>query len=91
MSSVVGHAALAGGVLGVWNFTGGTWTGLFNEYSLDHAERMEEIRRNRRRPIEETIAELGEIRGIKAPGFEERRRQRLKEAYGYDIKAEDTE
>jgi hypothetical protein len=55
------------------------------DLSVDEVERKEFIRKNRRRPITETIQELGEGRGIQAPGYEERRRERLKEAYGLDL------
>ncbi|KAF1946447.1 NADH-ubiquinone oxidoreductase 213 kDa subunit [Clathrospora elynae] len=50
-------------------------------------ERREELKKMRRRPLSETIQELGEGRGIYAPGYEERRRQRLLEKYGIDVKA----
>ncbi|KAK4910577.1 hypothetical protein LTR66_017424 [Elasticomyces elasticus] len=35
--------------------------------------------------MNETINELGEGRGIYGPGYEERRAQRIKEAYGIDV------
>lgn len=66
-------------------------------------ERREELKKVRRRPLSETIEQLGEgrgmfdcdpllqpnltIAGIYAPGYEERRRQRLLEKYGIDVKA----
>ncbi|KAH7378779.1 hypothetical protein BKA66DRAFT_495285 [Pyrenochaeta sp. MPI-SDFR-AT-0127] len=50
-------------------------------------ERREELKKVRRRPLSETIEQLGEGRGIYAPGYEERRRQRLLEKYGIDVKA----
>lgn len=75
----------------------------------DEFERRETIRRTTRLPVEQTIAELGEGRGmrpfhieicqetfvymtaltqslgIRPPGYEERRRERLKETYGLEI------
>lgn len=60
-------------------------SGYVRDPDVDELERKEFIRRNRRRPLAETIAELGEGRGIQAPGYEERRRERLKEAYGLDL------
>lgn len=51
----------------------------------DRVEAKERYRKNRRRPIEETIAELGEGRGIFGPGYEERRRERIKANYGIEI------
>ncbi|KAH9880122.1 hypothetical protein J1614_002148, partial [Plenodomus biglobosus] len=50
-------------------------------------ERREELKKIRRRPLSETIEQLGEGRGIYAPGYEERRRQRLLVKYGVDVKA----
>ncbi|CAN9088220.1 hypothetical protein AA0113_g2223 [Alternaria arborescens] len=51
-------------------------------------ERREELKKVRRRPLSETLQQLGEGRGIYGPGYEERRRQRLLEKYGIDVKAE---
>jgi len=45
----------------------------------------EEIRKRFRRPIQETINEIGEGRGIYGPGYEERRKQRIKQNYGIDV------
>ncbi|KAI4691774.1 hypothetical protein J4E81_007301 [Alternaria sp. BMP 2799] len=50
-------------------------------------ERREELKKVRRRPMSETLQQLGEGRGIYGPGYEERRRQRLLEKYGVDVKA----
>ncbi|KAI7099111.1 hypothetical protein KC352_g38263, partial [Hortaea werneckii] len=46
--------------------------------------RKEFLRKNRRRPIEGTLEELGEGRGIYGPGYVERRAERIKNAYGID-------
>ncbi|CAH0037241.1 unnamed protein product [Clonostachys solani] len=51
----------------------------------DEFERKEILRRNKRRPIAETIAEVGEGRGIISPGYEERRRALIKEKYGFEV------
>jgi hypothetical protein len=67
----------------------------------DLLEEREALRKNYRRPVEETIAELGEGRGklisklsihllmtplgIYGPGYAERRKQRIKENYGIDV------
>jgi hypothetical protein len=89
-------------VLGAFDYTGGALTGYKKDPEIDEFERKEQLRKNRRRPIEETIAELGEGRGlfylrclllsctncaagIYAPGYQERRRERLKAKYGIDI------
>ena len=67
----------------------------------DEVDRKEALKKLRRRPLSETIEELGEGRGrfqahlanqleliligIYAPGYEERRRQRLLQKYGIDV------
>lgn len=70
----------------------------------EEVERREALKKIRRRPLSETIEQLGEGRGkhslgvmrweyvltvigIYAPGYEERRRQRLMDKYGIDVKA----
>ncbi|KAK0649374.1 hypothetical protein B0T16DRAFT_326287 [Cercophora newfieldiana] len=71
-------------IMGVADFTGGSLKGN-KDREADEFARKEVLRMNRRRPIEETIAEVGEGRSIRPPGYEERRRQRLKETYGIDV------
>lgn len=48
---------------GAFDFTGGALQGLGDDPTVDEYERREELRRNRRRPIQETLNELGEGRG----------------------------
>jgi len=72
-------------LLYAFDYTGGRWAGYTRDLDVDEVERKEFIRKNRRRPITETIYELGEGRGIEGPGYEERRRERLKETYGIDL------
>ncbi|KAI1161951.1 hypothetical protein F5B18DRAFT_413000 [Nemania serpens] len=74
-------------IMTVFDYTGGSLRGVRTEVEgMDEFERKEYLRKNRRRPIEETIADIGEGRGIYPPGYEERRRDRLKEKYGVEIK-----
>ncbi|KAF1817659.1 NADH-ubiquinone oxidoreductase 213 kDa subunit [Eremomyces bilateralis CBS 781.70] len=89
--AIIGSATASAVWMGGYEYlTGGN---LFNPQPLgeaidreeDQVEKYNKIMNNYRRPIEETISELGEGRGIKAPGYEERRRQRIKERYGVDI------
>ncbi|KAI9147823.1 NADH-ubiquinone oxidoreductase 21.3 kDa subunit [Paramyrothecium foliicola] len=80
---VLGIGGLFAGVQGTLYFLGGRIDS-FKEES-DEFERKEIIRRTTRRPVEQTIAELGEGRGIRPPGYEERRRERIKENYGFEI------
>ncbi|KAK1979399.1 Tim17/Tim22/Tim23 family protein [Colletotrichum cereale] len=86
MPVVLGLGAAFGAWQGVFQITGGRLRG-WTEGKLDEAEFDNKIaqRAAKRRPIEETIAEIGEGRGIRPPGYEERRRERLKEKYGVEI------
>ena len=74
-----------------------------NDAGLDEVEEKEAYKRTYRRPLSETIEQLGEgrgkfdanrriqsmlsILGIYAPGYEERRRERLLARYGIDVGA----
>ncbi|KAK7745862.1 hypothetical protein SLS53_002580 [Cytospora paraplurivora] len=86
MPAIVGYGALTSLTLTVFEFTGGSLKGNKPEIEgLDEFERKEFLRKSRRRSIEETAELLGEGRGIEAPGYAERRRERLKEKYGVEI------
>jgi len=50
-------------VLSLYNYTGGKITGKGGNKYVDEYERKMELRKNRRRPIEETIDDIGEGRG----------------------------
>lgn len=104
---------MAGSVVGAFAFSGGL-TGWGRDPNVDEFERKEAMRLNRRRPVEETLEEVGEGRGksshinakrdiypslmskpanrtnpnkgIYPPGYQERRRQRLLEKYGVEVK-----
>ncbi|KAI0404109.1 hypothetical protein F4802DRAFT_607708 [Xylaria palmicola] len=87
MPRILGYGAAFSVIMSAFEFTGGSLRGTRTEVpGMDEYERKEYLRKNRRRPIEETIEDLGEGRGIKPPGYEERRRQRLREKYGVEIK-----
>lgn len=62
--AVLGFGALTAAVLGAYDYTGGALTGYKKDPEMDEFERKELLRKNRRRPIEETISELGEGRGM---------------------------
>ncbi|GAP85169.1 putative NADH:ubiquinone oxidoreductase subunit [Rosellinia necatrix] len=84
---ILGYGAGFAVIMTAFDYSGGSLRGTRTEVpGMDEYERKEHLRLNRRRPIEETIADLGESRGIKPPGYEERRRERLKEKYGVEIK-----
>ncbi|KAK1993781.1 Tim17/Tim22/Tim23 family protein [Colletotrichum falcatum] len=86
MPVVLGLGAAFGAWQGVFQLTGGRLRG-WSEDKSEFGEMDKKLaqRAAKRRPIEETIAELGEGRGIRPPGYEERRRERLKEKYGVEI------
>ncbi|KAI4858616.1 NADH-ubiquinone oxidoreductase 213 kDa subunit [Hypoxylon rubiginosum] len=109
MPQILGIGAAFSAIMSAFEFTGGTLRGKPRTEApeIDEYDRKEYLRKNRRRPIAETISEIGEGRGtntthththtpphdnvnssssIEPPGYEERRRERLKEKYGYDIK-----
>jgi hypothetical protein len=62
--AVLGMGTLAAVILGAYDYTGGGLTGYKKNHEMDEFERKELLRKNRRRPIEETISELGEGRGM---------------------------
>lgn len=51
-------------VIGAYDYTGGRLSGYKKDPKVDEFDRKQELRKNRRRPIEETIAEVGEGRGM---------------------------
>jgi hypothetical protein len=63
-SRVLGFGALTAVILGAFDYTGAALTGYARDPEIDEFERKQYLRKNRRRPIEETIAELGEGRGL---------------------------
>lgn len=64
MTRIIGYAALSAVTLATYEYTGGTLRGFMNRPEVDEYERKEQLRLARRRPIEETIAEIGEGRGM---------------------------
>ncbi|KAI3339293.1 hypothetical protein F4824DRAFT_498560 [Ustulina deusta] len=83
---ILGFGAAFSVVMTAFDYTGGSLRGTRTEVpGMDEYERKEYLRKNRRRPIDETIADVGEGRGIEPIGYEERRRKRLKEKYGVEI------
>ncbi|KAF2427721.1 hypothetical protein EJ08DRAFT_592666 [Tothia fuscella] len=80
-----GYGALASILLSTFEYGGGRFSGYKKDPTIDEVDRKTELRKNRRRPIEETVAELGEGRGIYGPGYEARRQERIKARYGIDV------
>jgi len=63
MPAILGYGAGLAVVLAAFNYTGGRLTGYSKDPEVDEVSRKEYLRRNRRRPMEDTVAELGEGRG----------------------------
>lgn len=51
-------------MLSAFDYTGGAITGYKRDPNVDEFERKEFLRKNRRIPVEQTVAELGEGRGM---------------------------
>ncbi|KAK5050338.1 hypothetical protein LTR84_003619 [Exophiala bonariae] len=80
------NAFLLGTAAGVVGFTqASTFASAGDDPQIDRIAEKDAAKKRFRRPINETINELGEGRGIYGPGYEERRKQRLKENYGIDV------
>jgi hypothetical protein len=60
---VLGLSAMTAVIMGAFDYTGGTLTGPKKNKERDEFEHKEYLRKNRRIPIDETIAQLGEGRG----------------------------
>lgn len=64
LPAFLGYGALLSVLMGVFDYTGGKLTGYEKDPTVDEVDRKEFLRKNRRRPIWETIQELGEGRGL---------------------------
>ena len=61
--AVLGFGAGLAVVQGAFDYTGGKFSGYDKDSNVDEYERKEALRKNRRRPIQETLEQLGEGRG----------------------------
>lgn len=61
---MLGYGTAVAIVLSVFNYTGGKLNGYIRDPEVDEFGRKQELRQNRRRPLEDTINELGEGRGM---------------------------
>jgi len=84
MPTILGYAATFAVTMGAFNYTGGLLSGYQTHSAVPEYQRREELNKRQRRPIEETINEIGEGRGIYGPGYEDRRKERVKAAYGIE-------
>ncbi|KAL2210791.1 Tim17/Tim22/Tim23 family protein [Sarocladium strictum] len=80
---VMGLGGFVGAFAGALHMFGGRIDSFRHEE--DEFARKETFRRTTRVPVEQTIEELGEGPTIKGPGYEERRRERLREKFGVEI------
>ena len=62
--AVLGFGAGLATVQGVFDYTGGKFSGYEKDPHVDEYERKENLRKMRRKPIQETLEQLGEGRGI---------------------------
>ena len=63
LPAVLGYGAGLAVVLSAFDYTGGVLSGYAKDPEVDEYERKQELRKNRRKPIQETIEQLGEGRG----------------------------
>jgi len=63
LPAVLGYGVMLSVLMGVFDYTGGKLTGYDKDPNVDEIDRKEALRKNKRRPIWETIQELGEGRG----------------------------
>lgn len=62
--AVLGYGALTAVMLGVFDYTGGSFNGSKAGTDRDEFEHKEWLRKNKRRPIQEVLDDLGEGRGM---------------------------
>lgn len=67
MPAVIGNGAALAIIAGVFTYTGGRFDGFYNRREEDGFEIRERMMKNRRKSLEETIAEVGEGRGMSSP------------------------
>lgn len=59
----MGYGSALAIVMAAFDYTGGSLFGSHRDPMLDEYDRKEALRANKRRPIQETISQLGEGRG----------------------------
>ena len=63
--AVLGFGAGLAVLQGVFDYSGGKFTGYDKDPQIDEYTRKEALRANKRRPIQETLDQLGEGRGMR--------------------------
>lgn len=67
MPMILGYGAGVSLIVSAFDYTGNSLSGWGRDPKEDGYDRKEAVRKNRRRPVEETIAEIGEINGEFTP------------------------
>ncbi|KAJ5109240.1 Mitochondrial inner membrane translocase subunit Tim17/Tim22/Tim23/peroxisomal protein PMP24 [Penicillium angulare] len=83
--AVLGYGVALSTALSAFEYTGGSLFGAKKDRTEDEFERRQRVRKNFQSPAEQTFAELGEGRGIYGANYEERRAERIKDAYGIEV------
>lgn len=63
LPATIGYGAGLAITMSAFSYTGGSFFGYRKDPTIDEYDRKQGLRHNRRRPIDETISELGEGRG----------------------------
>ena len=101
MAAVIGSGAAASVLMAVAFYTSQSYISSQQEAEEQKFVRKDEIRKRFRRPLNETVNEIGEGRGkcltviacritdswlgIYPPGYDERRKERIKARYGIEV------
>ena len=62
--AVIGFGAAFALLQGGFSYMGGDFSGFLKDSATNEYDRKEELRKNRRRPVQETIEQLGEGNGM---------------------------
>ncbi|KAJ5504112.1 Mitochondrial inner membrane translocase subunit Tim17/Tim22/Tim23/peroxisomal protein PMP24 [Penicillium fimorum] len=85
LPAVLGYGIALSTAMTAFEYTGGSLFGYQKDTSVDEFDRRTALRKAFQTPGEQTLSELGEGRGIYGPGYEERRRERIKATYGIEV------
>lgn len=64
MPAVLGYGAALATVIGLFEYTGGQLMPIGKDPQIDDFDRKEALKKRYRRPVQETINEIGEGRGL---------------------------
>lgn len=65
--AVLGYGGALSVILAAFTYTGGRLSGYQRDPTVDEVSRKEYLRKNRRRPVDQIVNELGEGRGTNIP------------------------